>query len=56
MLDYYLILFYRNIDLNESSDSTAESWMCEPSILVPDVEYRWIVIAPNRKNIKGRII
>lgn len=42
--------------MNEGVNQTAKSWLCEPSILVLSSQFRWIVVAPNRKNIKGRIL
>ena len=40
----------------EGIDKIAKSWMCQPSLLVIHCLSRWIVVAPNRKNIKGKFL
>ena len=48
----YLLLLV----VNEAVHSIAKSWLCQPPILVSNHSFRWIVVAPNRKNIKGRFV
>lgn len=42
--------------MNEAVHSIAKPWLCKSSLLVLTQPSRWIVVAPNRKNIKGRFI
>lgn len=40
----------------EALNSLAEPWVQEPPLLVPNIQPRWIVVAPNRKNLRGRFV
>ena len=40
----------------EALNSLAEPWVQKPPLLVSHNQRRWIVVAPNRKNLRGRFV